>query len=500
MPPLIRISLFATLLGSALTCQAEPQTLPLDRALSVIPAQQHHDQQVELLNRTRQAVQMADVPIRRPTGRAQVSLQPMFSSQQGSWPFEPFVNNGLFRAIAGYQSHHPQAVVISGGSITLAQLADALHDPRVLRRHKDGYLLSYPLMITANGGLILEGTSLYLYNFSGTALINQGLLSLNQSRLEGWTGEKTSDTDRAYRPFVVSWAGSSTQILDSTLSRLGYNANLSQGLSTAISTQQAANTPAANVLIRNSHFTELSTGVNLQHARAQIEQSTFEQQQQYAIDLNNSQAQLRGNSIRGVENNSGIRVRGQTRALIKDNLILTTAKAGIEVSEQAGALLITGNRIGDSKGNGIQLRNLSGNDGALMIVDNLISNSQGSAIDASEVQSLAILDNRITTSPEYAISLRNAAPLPGELALTGNRLGAIGKAVVRVEGIDNVVLGHNRYQGKPMLQNLLIGDLMPVQSLLLDATVRQNCVVQIRRSPDAAPPSALACTDSSLAQ
>lgn len=441
---------------------------------------------------------MAEVALRKPAGRAQVSLQPMFSSQEGSWPFEPFVNNGLFRAIAGYQSHHPQAVVISGGSITLAQLAEALHDPKVLRRHKDGYLLSYPLMITANGGLILEGTSLYLYNFSGTALINQGLLSLNQSRLEGWTGDKTSATDRAYRPFVVSWAGSSTQILDSTLSRLGYNANLSRGLSTGLSTQQAPSTPPASVLIRNSHFTELSSGVELQHAQALIEHSTFDQQQQYAIDLNNSQAQVRDNSIRGVENNSGIRVRGQTRALIQGNLILTTAKAGIEVSEQAGALLLTGNRIGDSKGNGIQLRNLTGKGGVLVIEDNLISNSQGSAIDASEVQALAILDNRISASPEYAISLRNALPLPGELALTGNRLGAIGKAVVRVEGIDNVVLGHNQYQGKPLLQNLLIGDLMPVQSVLLDATVRQGCIVQVRRTPGAGQPAALACGNSAL--
>lgn len=500
MPPFIRISLFATLLGSALACQAQTQQLPLDRALSVIPAQQQRDQQAELLSRTRQAVQMPDVPIRRPSGRAQVSLQPMFSSQEGSWPFEPFVNNGLFRTIAGYQSHHPQAVVISGGSITLAQLADALHDPRVMRRHKDGYLLSYPLMITANAGLILEGTSLYLYNYSGTALINQGLLSLNQSRLEGWTGEKTSATDRAYRPFVVSWAGSSTQILNSTLSRLGYNANLSRGLSTGISTQQATNTPPATVLIRNSHFIELSSGVELQHARAQVEHSTFDQQQQYAIDLNNSQAHVRDNRIRGVVNNSGIRLRGQTRALIQNNLILTTAKAGIEVSEQSGALLLTGNRIGDSKGNGIQLRSLGGKDGDLVIENNLISNSQGSAIDASEVQALAILDNHISTSPEYAISLRNTSPLPGELALTGNRLGTIGKAVVRVEGIDNVVLGHNQYQGKPLLQNLLIGDLMPLQSLLLDATVRQGCVVKIRRVPSAGQPAALACTDSALAR
>ncbi|MCS5516615.1 hypothetical protein NWF32_21630 [Pseudomonas qingdaonensis] len=126
----------------------------------------------------------------------------MFSAQGGSWPFEPFVNNGLFRAVAGYQAHHPQAVLIQGGSITLAQLADTLNNPQVLKRYKDGYLLSYPLMIAADGGLVLEGTSLYLYSYSGTALINQGWLGLNQSRLKAWPATRPATPSA---PGARSW-------------------------------------------------------------------------------------------------------------------------------------------------------------------------------------------------------------------------------------------------------------------------------------------------------
>jgi poly(beta-D-mannuronate) C5 epimerase len=65
------------------------------------------------------------------------------------------------------------------------------------------------------------------------------------------------------------------------------------------------------------------------------------------------------------------------------------------------------------------------------------------------------------------------------LLLSGNRLGQVGKAVVRVEGMRVVELGGNSFDGKPVLQNLLIGDLMPVQGALLDATVRQGETVRV---------------------
>ena len=463
--------------GSA---QAASQSLAPQQSLSVISTTEHQAQLIQLQQQVAQAVQLQVKERPRPSGRANVSLQPMFSAQTGSWPFEPFVNNGLFRAIAGYQAHHPQAVLIRGGSITLAQLHQALNNPRILKPYKDGYLLSYPLMIGSDGGLVLEGTSLYLYSYSGTALINQGWLGLNQSRLESVAGDKPGSTDRAWRPFVVAWAGSHTQVIGSTLERLGYNANLSRGLSTALSSQQAATTAQATLIVRDSQFNDLSSAVELQHSQAQISDSRFEQSQQYAIDVRDSQANLVNNQLRGIDNNSGIRLRGQTVARVERNLILGAHKAAIEISDQRGALLLSANLIGDSRGNGLQLRNLAPTAQApLLIEDNLIGNSQGSAVDASEVSGATLVNNRIGNTPEYAISLRNAAPLAGPLVLSGNTLGTAGKAVVRVEGLQQVVLGPNRFEGKPLLQNLLIGDLLGIQGPLLDATQRQAHVVRV---------------------
>ncbi|MHA7116282.1 right-handed parallel beta-helix repeat-containing protein [Pseudomonas promysalinigenes] len=295
-------------------------------------------------------------------------------------------------------------------------------------------------------------------------------------------GDKPASTDRAWRPFVVAWAGSHTQVLGSTLKRLGYNANLSRGLTTALSTQQAASTRPATVIIRDSQFSEMSTAVELQHSQATISTSQFERSQQYAVDVQNSQVKLQGKQLRGIDNNSGVRLRGKTRALVEDNLILGATKAGIEITEQQGAVLLAGNRIGDSRGNGIQLRSLTPTAAApLVIDDNLLASSQGSAVDASEVGAVALLDNRIGNTAEYAVSLRNTTPLAGPLLLSGNRLGRVGKALVRVEGVRDVVLGGNSFDGKPLLQNLLIGDLLPLQGQLLEATVRQGATVRVRQ-------------------
>lgn len=430
--------------------------------------------------------------LQAPAGRGSVAVQPMFSSQQGSWPFEPFVNDGLFRAIAGYQAHHPQALVLSGGSLTLEQLAASVNDPRILRRHKDGYLLSYPLVIGPGAALLVQGQTLYLYTYSGTAIINQGLLSLEKAGVESWNGDKPQSTDRPYRPFIMAWAGSRVRVEDSTLRRLGYNANLTRGLTTARSTQQAATVAPAQVLVRNSRFEDLSSGLELQAALARVEGNRFSAMQQYAVDLRDSRAEVRDNRIDGVENNSGIRVRGSFAGRLADNRILRTAKAGIEVNGFSGRLAINHNVLGESRGNAIQLRDIaSAADTRLLLDGNLIGNSQGSAIDAAGVASAYLLDNRIGGSPEYAISVRNPTRLAGRLVLTGNRLDGIGKALVRVEGVDEVVLGGNSYQGNPPLQNILIGDLLPVQSQLLDSTVRNACFVRIATggSPGAAQPT-----------
>ena len=467
-----RFSLIACLLATGLS-HAE-QSSPL----LVVDANAHQQTLEAYRELTDQATQLSLTARATPAGRAQAALQPMFSSQQGSWPFEPFVHNGLFRAIAGYQNQHPRAVVISGGTISLAQLHAELNNDRVLSRHEDGFLLHFPLMIEPGAALLIENTQLYLYSYSGTAVINRGQLILRQAGLHGYSDGRPHATDRPYRPFVINWAGSQVQIQKSELSKLGYNGHLSRGMSTARSSQQGASVAPASVLVSDSRFSDMSVGLELTQAQARIETSAFDNMQQYALDLADSRFEIKHNRIEGVRNLSGIRVGGRSQGLIENNRILKASKSGIEVNLLDGNLSVRANQMGGNAGYGLLLRDLSASS-RLVFEDNLIGNTQLTGIDASGLHQGMLVNNHIMGTPEYAISIRNEQRLSGPLQLTGNHLEQVGKAMMRVEGVSNLVLGENRYLANPLQQNLLIGDLLPFQAELLEATLKQGCLISV---------------------
>ena len=475
--PALLFCLFC-LLGSP----AQAQDL-LRHRLSALSYMQQQLELADALQSTAQGVEIEQVQALNPKARASVSLSSMFSSQAGSWPFEPFVHNGLFRVIAGYQPQHPQVVVVRGGSIGLAQLHQALGNERVMSRHKDGYLLSYPLLIAPGAALNIEDDTLYLQVQSGTALINQGELYLRNATLTSWSGGQHADSQPAFRPFVTAWAGSRTIILDSSLNRLGYNAHLAHGLTLARNAQQSANLAPASLLLRNSWISELSSGAELHQALARIEDSHFDELQQYALDLRDSRISLVGNRISKVKNQSAIRVRGASSGIIEGNVILGTGKAGLELQGQHGDLLLRQNVIGAAKGNGILLRQVDTQGTQLVLSANTISSTDGSGIDGEGVGNIYLIGNRIGLTPEYAISFSNPAVPDARLVLVDNQLSNTGKAMIRTAGIERVVLGNNHYQMAGPGQQLLAGDLMPVQSLLMDATVSHPCMVEVLIAP-----------------
>ena len=158
----------------------------------------------------------------------------MFSAQQGSWPFEPFVHNGMFKEIAQYQRQHPRIIVIQGGRATLGMLYRQLSNERILRRHQGGYLLSYPLMIAPDAALVLENEPLFLQAHTGTALINRGALHISNALVASHTNNQDTPAGNT-RPFLMNWAGSQLHMDNASIRNLGYDAYLSRGITTAIS-------------------------------------------------------------------------------------------------------------------------------------------------------------------------------------------------------------------------------------------------------------------------
>lgn len=463
--------------------------------IEALPSQPQQQALAELLASNSPSVTDTQLALRLPTSRAQISQPQLFSAQRGSWPFEPLVGSGLFKVIAAYQSQHPRALQIDAGRIDLAQLERAVANPQILRRHKDGYLLSYPLLIGPQAALLIEDTRLYLNSRSGAALINQGQLQLQRSQLQSWSGNTDSKDPALFRPFILAWAGSSTWIEDSSLTRLGYNAHLTRGLSTRRSASQGPGVAPARLLIRHSQLSEMASGAELHDALALIDDSRFNDLQQYAIDLHDSHLSLRLNQIKNVRNQSAIRIAGASSGDVTQNLILASGKAAIEISAQSGELSLRDNLIGNSGSHGIQLQGHSG--GRLLLAGNLIANSSGSGIDGENLDSALIVANRISASPEYAISLRSSQAQQGEIGLFDNQLAGSGKSMIRSEGVQQLQLGGNRFQGVAVNQALLAGDLQAVQSLLLETTLKQGCFARLQLTSSALPiippPRAIDC-------
>lgn len=69
----------------------------------------------------------------------------------------------------------------------------------------------------------------------GAFLVNEGKLFITGSRLRGWNEAKNAPSTfvdkHDFRPFLVSWGGSQTYIIKSTVANLGYAASKSYGVS-----------------------------------------------------------------------------------------------------------------------------------------------------------------------------------------------------------------------------------------------------------------------------
>jgi len=213
---------------------------------------------------------------------------------------------------------------------------------------------------------------------------------------------------------------------------------------------------------------------------ALIEDSQFSELQQYGLDLSASRVGIARNRISDVRNHSGIRLRDGSAGLIADNLIGNIGKSAIEAQLQGGALALQNNRIGGTGASAIVLTGSPQQPAeGLLVAGNLIGNSQGSGIDGQHIGRALIIDNRISGNPEYAIRIRNEPPLPGEISLLGNQLGNVGKAMIHLQGVNRLLLGSNHYLGLSSQQQILDGDLLPVQSLLLETTLKHGCVAQL---------------------
>jgi poly(beta-D-mannuronate) C5 epimerase len=414
--------------------------------------------------------------------KADISIEPLFSSQAGSWLFEPFTNQGLFQIIADHQSLHPRAVFVRNGSTNLHTLAKVIDNDSIIEAFKDGFLLHYPLIIDQGAALQLQADSLYLDASAGTVVINLGKLYSRDSRIGIWHSSAKKHAQKAFfRSFIMAWAGSETHIENSELSKLGFNGYLTKGLTLARHSQQDTATLPATLILKNSSINDLASGLEVSDSRVLVENNTFNQSRHFAVSVHNSRSSIRHNSINQTFNESAIRISGHSPALIMNNHIVLGGKAGIELSAVNAAVTIRNNTIATANRSAIYISQ-SGQTAAHVIdlIDNVAEYSQRFGLEMDGLQFANVVGNTLRANGQYAISLRNPpGAQAGRVLLTGNTMDVGDVAALRTENVKRLVLGPNQIESTQLTSQFFAGDLMALQTPLMEHTIIQTDFVEI---------------------
>lgn len=399
------------------------------------------------------------------------TLDTLFSAQAGSWTFESLVHNGLLRIASGYQPSHPRAITIHGGNSSLAGLARSLADPRKLERSgkdADGrtvYTLHYPLIIEKAGALTITDAVLQLDAASGTAIINAGALSVENASIT------TLQPDRKgrlkFRPFILAWNGSSTLIRNSRLSRLGYNAYLSGGVTLGDHAELKTRGRAKLQLI-DSVFDAVETPVTAVNASVNLIDTTLTGSSRYAIDVAGSALQVTGSRIEGTRYNAGIRIVNGGRTAIESSAISDTHRSGIKVEGSIESFALQKSELSRTGSSSVSFERVVPQHGSLLISGNRITASGRSGIDASLSGPLLLDGNRIASSQRYALRAVFSDNTGGPAVwLHDNLFVGNARASISTSGAADLFFADNTFRSMQMMQPVLRGSLTSSQTALL---------------------------------
>jgi poly(beta-D-mannuronate) C5 epimerase len=138
---------------------------------------------------------------------------------------------------AARQSGLPKAIFIHGGYVTLQDVARSVPKQYFEEVQKGVFVARLPIDITPGATLHVDDSvkDFRLSQDRGSFLINEGRLFVTGTKLRAWSEAKKDAAvfkdKHDFRPFIVSWGGSQTYIVNSVVSNLGYAASKSYGIS-----------------------------------------------------------------------------------------------------------------------------------------------------------------------------------------------------------------------------------------------------------------------------
>lgn len=122
----------------------------------------------------------------------------------------------------------PQAIFIDDGHVNFTELSKQV-PAQYLRETAPGvYLARLPIVVGQKGVLEIDAKvkELRLSQEGGAFIVNDGKLFVSDTRVTGWrekdNGPATFRSPKEFRPFLLSWGGTETYIVNSKMASFGY--------------------------------------------------------------------------------------------------------------------------------------------------------------------------------------------------------------------------------------------------------------------------------------
>ena len=312
------------------------------------------------------------------------------------------------------QGEMPQVVFIEGGYVTPKELARSLPEKYFRETEPGVYLARLPIVVSQGATLHIgkETKDFRLSSERGAFLINDGKLFITDSRLTAWReADNQQDWFRKkgkFRPFLNSWGGTETYIVNSVVSSLGYTASKSYGVSIS------QYSPAMHPIMQRGH----PTGWLL---NTMFDDMWYGFYCYEAYDV-----VLRGNTYR---NNLvyGIDPHDRSRRLIiaENTAYGTVQKHGIIVSREVNDSWIFNNRSYENNLSGIVIDRSSVNN---VIAYNETYRNKSDGVTIYESGNNLLWGNKAFSNERHGIRVRNSMNVRlYENLLVGNgKLGVYG--------------------------------------------------------------------------
>ncbi|WP_299696009.1 mannuronan 5-epimerase AlgG [Hydrocarboniphaga sp.] len=295
---------------------------------------------------------------------------------------------------AARQGGLPKAIFIRGGYVTPRDIARQVPRQYFEEVQKGVFVARLPIDVAPGATLHIDDSvgDFRLSQDRGSFLINEGRLFITGSRLRAWNEARKDaaqfEDKHDFRPFIVSWGGSQTYIVNSVIANLGYASSKSYGVSISQfspSLKQVMNRPNPSGWIIDSEFYDLWYGFYCYEAEDFV---------------------LRGNDYHD-NIKYGIDPHDRSRRLIiaENKAYRTREKHGIIVSREVDDSWIINNEAYENHLSGIVVDRNSVNN---VVAYNRVYRNKSDGITIYESPQTLIWGNLVTRNNRHGMRVRNS--------------------------------------------------------------------------------------------